>query len=747
MVRQDRFSRAHWTAALRAALRPHTLIPGLAAGLAVGLIEVIIVIALASLIFSGDLAGDLPRGLGLMLFGTIVMLLVTTLTSSIPGIVSSPQDTPAAIMALVAAAIAAHIPGSASPDDTFITVMAAFVAAALLTGGVFLLLGYFKLGNLVRFIPYPVIGGFLAGVGLLLVRGAITSMTGAPLSLSETQPLTDPDLLVRWLPGLALGGLLLIMLRRYSHFLIMPGTLLAAAGIFYLALAITGTSVTEATDHGWLSAVFQGGGLWHPLTPGDLDHVHWSVLSQQAGDLGAIALLSIIGLLLNASALELASRQDVELNRELKAAGLANLLAGLGGGLVGYAAVSDTVLAYRMGVKSRVIGVVTALVCAAIMVAGGTVLAYVPNLVLGGLLMMIGLHFIAEWVYDAWVKLPRTDYLIVILILAVINTLGLLEGVGLGILVAGIMFVVSYSRIDVVRHELTGTNFHSNIVRPSLYRQLLHQKGDWTYILRLQGFIFFGTCQKLLDQVRTRIEDGPRPHFIVLDFRQVSGLDSSAMLSFTRIKQLAQAHEVLLVFTSLSPQVRRQMDREVFNDPHYPIWRVFPDLDRGVEWCENQALEIMESVGISARRSPRRLPFDEIVPDPQQSARLMTFLEKQVVEAEHYLMHQHDAPGGLYFLEQGQISIQLEMEDGSTVRLRKMDAGTLVGELGTYLHQPATASVITTQPSTLYHLSVAALHRLEHEEPEIASAFHRFMVRFLAERLTQTTETLQALVD
>ncbi len=738
---------SHWTVALRDSLRPRTLIPGLATGLVIGLIEVIIVIALASLIFSGDLAGDLPRGLGLMLFGATILSLVLALTSTIPSLVSGPQDTPAAIMALAAVAIAARMPASASADDTFFTVMAAFVAASLLTGGVFLLLGYFKLGNLVRFIPYPVIGGFLAGIGLLVVRGAIASMAGAPLSLTETQPLTDPDRLVKWLPGLVLGVLLLLTLRRYSHFLIMPGFFAAATGLFYLALVISGTSVSAATDHGWLSASFQGGGLWHPLTPGDLAHVEWSVLAHHAGDLGAIALLSVIGLLLNASALELASQQDVDLNRELKATGLANLLGGLGGGLVGYAAVSDTVLAYRMGVKSRLIGVVTAAMCAAVMFAGGTALSYIPNLVLGGLLLLIGLSFVSEWVYDAWFKLPKTDYGIVILILVVINTLGLLEGVGLGIVVAGVLFVVSYSRIDVVRDELTGTNFHSNVVRPSIYRQLLRQKGDWTYILRLQGFIFFGTCQKLLDRVRARIEHGPRPHFIVLDFRQVSGLDSSALLSFTRIKQLAQAHDILLVFTHLAPQVHQRMAPVLFNDAHYPIWRLFPDLDRGVEWCENQSLEILESVGFSPRFSPHKLPFEEIVPDAQQLARLMTYLDQQKVEAEHFLMHQGDAPGGLYFLEQGQISIQIELGDGSTVRLRKMDAGTLVGELGTYLHQPATASVITTQPSTLYHLSEEALQRLEREEPEIASAFHRFMARFLAERLTQTTETLQALVD
>lgn len=729
---------------------PRQVVPVIATGLVIGIIEVIVVIALATLIFSGTLSGHLPDGLGLILFSAIALIVFTALTSSIPGVVSSPQDTPAAIMALAAAAIATHMPASASSNDTFMTIAAALMLTSFVTGGAFLLLGYFKLGNLVRFIPYPVVGGFLAGVGLLLVRGAITSMTNAPLSLSEYRPFTETGLLAKWLPGLALGLLLVVALRRYSHFLIMPGLLLAATAIFYVVLWITGTSISEATHHGWLPSVFTGGsGLWHPLAPADLRHVHWSVLGGQAGNLAAVTVLGTIGLLLNATALELATKQDVELNRELKVAGLANLLSGVSGGLAGYATVSETVLPYRMGVKSRWIGIVVALVCGTILLAGGSMLSYIPNPVLGGLLLLIGLSFMVEWIYDAWFKLPKADYVIVILILVIINTVGLLQGVGTGIVVAVILFVVNYSRINVIRHELSGRDYHSTVVRPWLYRQLLCEKGDWTYVLKLQGFLFFGTAQKLLEQVRQRIDDPnrPKPHHIVLDFRHVSGLDSSTMLSFAKIKQLASTHTILLVFTALSPAFQQKMAKEVFNDTDYPVWRLFPDLDHGIEWCENQTLEILESVGFSPHSNPSRTPFEEIAPGPDQPARLMTYLDRQEVQAGHYLMRQNNSPSGVYFLETGQVTVQLEAEDGSIIRLRQMSAGTLVGEIGTYLNQAATASVIADQPSTLYHLSLEALKRMEQNDPEIAAAFHRFMARFMAERLTHTTETLQALVD
>jgi SulP family sulfate permease len=101
----------------------------------------------------------------------------------------------------------------------------------------------------------------------------------------------------------------------------------------------------------------------------------------------------------------------------------------------------------------------------------------------------------------------------------------------------------------------------------------------------------------------------------------------------------------------------------------------------------------------------------------------------------------------LYFLESGQVTIQLEREGAPPVRLRKMNAGTIVGEIGLYLNQPATATVITEMPGTVYRLSLEALVRLSRDYPHVATAFHASMACFLAERLTQTTRTLQRLAD
>jgi SulP family sulfate permease len=754
--------------------RPNRLLLSLTAGLVSGIVTAIIEISFATLIFSGDLSTYVSNGIGLTLFGAFVVGIVGTATSSFSGTVVIPQDSPTVILAVMAAIIANDMPPTAMPEDVFFTVVTAIVVTSLLTGAFFLGLGTFKLGSLIRYVPYPVVGGFLAGTGWLLVQGAVGVMADASLNISQLPYLLQANVLVKWLPGLVFAALLLAILRRYSHFLIIPSMVLVSIGLFYALLWLTHTPVAEASAQGWLLGSFPEGGLWRPLTLSALGRVNWSAILSQAGNMGTVLIISVISLLLNASGIELTVQRDIDLNRELRSAGIANLVAGLGGSPVGYHALSLSALGHRIGSNSRLVGLSSAALCGATLFFGAPLLSFFPKPVLGGLLLFLGLTFLVEWVYDAWFKLSKADYLIVLLILITINAVGVLEGVGLGLLLAVGLFVVSYSRTSVVKHTLSGASCRSNVDRPRVYRQLLRKKGDGLYVLELQGFIFFGTANKLLDQVRQRISD-PRllpPRFILLDFRQVSGLDASAALSFTRMKQLALAQNIVLVFTHLSPRIQRSLERQVFTDEDKAAWRIYPDLDHGLEQCEEQMIQIFESIGITAQprtvkqQLEKSLPgsgrfiklFELLAPEEDEEGGdgeqpdisivgLQEYLERMDVEAGHYLIRQGDAPQGLYFVDVGQVTAQIEYEDGRIVRVRKMGAGAILGEVGLYVDAEATASVVTNQPSAIYYLSAENLKRMEQEAPEVAVAFHRSIARLLSERLSSATDTLQALLE
>jgi len=724
--------------------RPEQILPSLTAGTVVGILGVVYGISFAALIFSGDLAQFVVSGIGLTLFGTFVLGLVMTLFASFSGLIPVAQDAPAAILGVVAVAIAGSMPASASGQETFGTVVAAMVLTSILSGVFFLGLGWFKLGRLVRFMPYPVVGGFLAGTGWLIVSGAIGMMTNTPLTLANVPVLVEPLLLIRWLPGLIFAGLLLLVLRRYQHFLLMPGLLLAAMGLFYLALYSTNSSIDAARNQGWVFEAVAGGTLWRPQALLALSHAHWPLLWGQAGNVGIILLVSLIATLLNMSGIALAAGKDVDLDRELQVTGLANLLAGLGGSSPGYPALSLSVLGQRLGGNGRLTGLVAAALCGTALFFGASLITLFPKLVLGGVLLFLGLSLLIEWVYEAWFKLSRAEYGLVLLILVIIATFGFLTGTAVGLIVAIGLFVINYSRVDVVKRAHSGDQYRSNVMRPSQHDQILQQHGGRLYILKLHGFIFFGTAHGLFDQIRQRLNrpDLPQLRFVLLDFRLVTGLDSSAGLIFTKLKQLAHTHDLVLVFTHLAGPMAQQLAKEVFATEDQARWHIFADLDHGLEWCETQLIESAETAAASPS-TPRLAEISHRLADNGQT--LLAYLERLEMAAGQTLIRQGEPSNGLYFLEAGRVTVWLADEEGANLRLRSMASGTVVGEVGWYLGQKATASVITDEPSIIYHLSTANLKRMEQEAPGLAINFHTYLACLLSERVAKMNEVVQAL--
>lgn len=729
---------------LRDRLQPKLLLPSLTIGLVFGVRNAVVFLAYALMIFSGDLASQLTIGITVLFLSGGLHALIVALGSAFPGMLSTVQDSPSVILSVVIASMLASMP-QASPETKLYTALAAIMFTSLLTGLVCLLLGKFKLGGLVSYIPYPVVGGFLAGTGVLMVLGALKVMTGKSLSLFHLSPLFQADTWMLWLAGVSFAIILFTLVKKLNHYLVLPCTLAAAVIIFYLGLALSGTSIAQATQLGWLvKGAPQGGSLFHFWNPAGFAQVDWSALFSQTGSLLACVVVSLISLLLNITALELSTGQEIDLNAELKNNGWSNLAAGAAGGVIGYPALGNTTLAYRMGARLRLNGIVIALVVGLILAVGGGVLGYVPNLVLGGMLFFVGIDFLYSWLYQTWFSMPLFDYGIVVLIALLINILGFLPGVGIGLALAVVLFVVQYSQTHAVRHSLTAVSYQSSVDRSRLNARLLQRHGDWLYILELQGFIFFGTANQVLGEIRAHL-DRPAcfqsPRFIILDFRLVSGVDSSAAFSFAKIKRLAQAREISLVLTHTTPHIQKQLQKDLPPDR----FRYFADLDHGIEWCEDQMLTTFEEANLPARSGSLFDQLASTLADEQQIAILKRYLKPRQVQAGACIIAQGSPQTGLYMIENGQVVIQIECQDGSVLRLRTLGAGAFFGEMGLYSGEPASADVIAEQPTHLYVLMADDLHALEMAAPTIAAALHRFVAAYMSERLAKFTATVQAL--
>ncbi len=729
----------------RASFDSKTLVPGITAGIVVGIIVVTLSISLATFIFSGELSSFVPRGIGLLLFSGLAMGLVVAALSSLPGAAIGPQDGPSALLAIAAAGVASGLTGISNPEVAYHTVVAGILLSTLATGAAFFLIGQFKLGNLVRYIPYPVIGGFLAGTGWLITRGTLEGMAGQGLSLAALPSLFTAESLFHWLPGSLFAVAVLLILRKYNHFLIWPGIVLGGIAIFYGLIFLRGMTLDEARAAGMFIQPFASGGLWQPFLPSHFADVEWAALRGALDSLAIIPLVSLIAFLLNASALELVAKRDIDLNRELRVAGLSNFIAGLGGGTAGYHLLGATALAQRMGARTRLVSLIAALVCGLVLVAGGSFISLLPVAFLNGMLLMLGLSFLVDWLYDARPKLPVADYALVWVILFVIGSVGFLEGVIAGVAISILLFVFKYANVNTVRDSLNGKIYHSKVERPAIQRDLLNRLGEGIHIFRLQGFIFFGTSNGILSRVREILEDPTfKEKFIVLDFHRVHNLDSSAVSSFVRMRQLADLHDIYLVLTQVSPLMHRQMEQGGFvGDQRVQF---FPSLDYGMEWCENMLLTKNEaSTQFIAANLQAQLKRS--FPHPELVDSLFSRLERVEAEAAQTLMRRGEASDAMYFVESGRLNIELTTPDGDVIRLRSIRSGTVIGEMGLYLKQARTADVVTLQPSVLYRLSAEALLKMEAEEPQTAAALHEWIALMLAERLSDNNRAIEALLD
>lgn len=558
---------------------PTKLIPSLIAGMLTGVIGVIRGISYAALIFSGSLSDYLTIGVGIAVFSTAAISIVVALLSSLPGMIATPLAAPTAILAILAAAIAQSMTGGETSGEVLITVVAAITISSLVTGIFLFILGKLHLGKAIQFIPYPVVGGFMAGTGFLLIRGAIQVLTGEHLTWKNIPLLLQGDTLWQWLSGLILGLIILIIFKYYQHFLIMPGIMLATTGIFYFALLLTHTSLPEARSAGWLLGPFPRGGLWQPLTWETLHQVNFLIIANQTATIATVVLISLLSLVLTNSGIELAVDKEVDLNQELQAVGLANIAAGLGSGMVGNQALPSTILVHKMGANNRLAGVFKTIPCAAVLLLGSSFLEVFPKPIIGSLLFYLGLDLSLKWIYQAWYKFPLSEYLIILVIIVVINTVGFLEGVVVGFVLAVFLFALNYSRIDVVQQE-----FHLKDYEPIKSTPEQEQR---IYIFQLQGAIFFGTANSLLNKVRHRLiaKESQIIKFIIFDFSLVNSLDSSAVLSFNKISNLAQNHQIKLVFTNLEPKIKDLLIQGEVWDKQEKSTQDFSDLEQALKWC------------------------------------------------------------------------------------------------------------------------------------------------------------------
>jgi sulfate permease, SulP family len=728
----------------------------LTAGVVIGLVEVILAVAFSTLVYGSYLVRFLPNGIGLYLLGGAITLAVVAWRAGRRGVVGSLQDAAVAVLAGLSATVAVdtfanpanRAPGmvqTAGPRDAFLVVVAATVVVTVLCGLTFFALGTFRLGNLVRFVPYPVMGGFLAGTGWLLLKGGVGVAAGIDVAIrwrTVTQ-LSQTFFLARWVPALVFGVLILLATRIVKRPAVIPAALGIGVLLCVIGMIATHSSIEDARRGLWMIGPFKSNRLLEPWTYRALTGADWSLVVGQAGNIVTAVFVAVIASLINVTGLEVMLHADLDTNQELQDAGVSNLVSGPFGGAPGYHAVSLTSLARQMGVHAREAGLMAALVPLAAVLFGGNLVQLIPRFLVAGALVFVGLAFIVEWLMDVRRNVSFSEYAIVLAIFATIILRDYLTGVEVGLVASAILFAFNYSRVQLVRQVEFGSTYRSNVDRPPADRQTLRELADRVLTIRINGFAFFAVASGLVERIRRRAEAGSL-RFVIVDLRRVTGIDTSVVMGLRNVALLAKTRGFEMVLCGASDDVQAKLHRGGVL-PQDGVVRFEPDLDRGLQRVEDRLLQAeAEAAASTTRANSGGGPGDPLFGLPE---RLGAYLERQTVPQGTVLIRQGEPPGDLYVLESGQLDVEATTPDGTRMRLSSVSPGVMVGEVAMYLGSPRTADVVAETPCVVLRLSRASVQRIEAEDPELAAALHRRLAENLAERVSDSLRVVEALLD
>ena len=717
-------------------------------GLVFALVIVTYCISFSALIFQGELVGGLNLGLSALLTGTVITCVIVALTSTLSPAGAGP-DTPAvAVMSVLATTLAANaVARGMDAEQTVIHVMIAISAATLLTGFLLFAIGAFRLGVWLRFVPYPVVGGFLAASGWLLTTGGIEVMTGvAPrLTFDSVASLLSADVLPQLILGCVFAVGVFILRRTINSFLVLPLTFFAS--VLVVDLVLLGMGWVD--DLGGRSAWYLSGAtevkFWLPV-PALFEHqIDWAALLLVAAEIGAVCGVTALSVLLDVSSLEVARQQSADLDKELKYNGVANIFCGLGGGAAGNLSLSGSILIQEAGAVSRFSGVAAAAFVAIVLFFGADVARFIPTPLLGGLLAYLGLVVLTEALLRSPAQRSLTEGLLAGAIMVAIVYAGYLPGVMLGIVGACLLFAISYSRIGVVRRHLTRLDFASDVERSPHDAALLRQHGAQIHVLWLAGFIFFGSSNRLFEFIKRTMDaqKNPNVRFLVLDFSGVPGLDTSAVLSIVKIRNYCDERAAFIAFAGLNEQLQNAFSAAGIltrDGPH----QSFPDRNEALEWCENRLLSEYATDDATEDRFEDWLKG--VFGDELEPARLMSYFTRKTFKEGDVVLKQGGRANSVEILATGCVAITVTDENGNPIRLRRMAAQTVIGEMGFFRKAPRVAAVIAEQPTVIYRLTRKNFEKMQEEDPKAAAAFYRLIVRVLSDRLEFANREISALV-
>ncbi len=510
-------------------------------GLTAGIVALPLALAFGEQTELGAIAG---------LYGAIAIGILAALFGGTPTQVSGPTAPMTVVSALI---IADAIAYAGDLNTAFPIIIATFVIAGILEA----LLGVIRLGQYVKYIPYPVVSGFMSGIGVIIIITQIfpffgmAAPAGGPLGTIRAIH-KIPEIVNIYSVGAAVVtiGIIYLLPRMTKK---IPAALVALVAVSTIAFfVIPSDSILKINSTGDIPTGLPELQLGFVKVFSDFQHM--TIVMEYAFTL---AFLGAIDSLLTSIVADNMTKTKHNSNQELIGQGIGNIGAALIGGLPGAGATMRTVININSGGRTKLSGMVAGLFLLAVLLGVGSLVGHVPNAVLAGILITVGIGIIDYKGLRHLTSVPRSDAFVLLAVLFLTVFWDLLTAVAVGMVLSVILFMKKIA--DVVEHK-TVTSPLREFSREVPWRDegnIIDQIGNKVYIKHLDGPLFFGFASRFQDMIKAL----PEIEVVIMRMDRVPYVDQSGLYAMEEAIQDLQALEIAVVFTGLHGQPADMFER------------------------------------------------------------------------------------------------------------------------------------------------------------------------------------------
>ena len=691
------------------------------------------------------------------LYGAILTSFFASLFGGTPTQVTGPTG-PMSVM------IAAMITASLHAQSIIIPVPASEISAilcpvflAVFIAGIFqILLGLSRGGQLIKFIPYPVIAGFMNGVAMIIFFGQVKPFLGLTRGQSVMDIFTGAAM-PSWISVVVgiVTILAVVLVPRYVK--AVPGALMgliAGLGCFFIIgwafrpdlLAVEGNLFIIGNIPDSLPKPDMALGFMNLI--GDLGKREWMTILMAAFTL---SMLGSIDSLLTSLVADVVTKTRHNSLRELIGQGIGNMVASVFGALPGAGSTVRTLANIQNGGKTRLSGMFCGLSVFVVLVFFGQYARYIPYSVLAGILMVVSSRMADRWSFGL-IKRKSTlrDMAIVILVAGTTLFIDLMVAVGLGVVITVLLFIKDQITRSVIKNRMLGSDVHSKKVRATDEMEYLKKEGNRIVVYQIEGSVFFGTADGLLKEIE---KDGKDAEILILDLRLVKEIDLTGAQLFRQLdNQLKDGNKHLIlsyVAGSEGPHEGKFSSflKDVGVLDQIGDEKLFEDTDRALEWAEDLLLQLD---GANEHHDTRRVNIEDMkifqYLSKSEIASVSKVLNRSSYNAGEFIFEEGDEGNTMFLVSRGCVSILLDIGKGQRKkRVASFGKGVFFGDMALLEEKPRSATAIAEEDTELYGFTKADFLQLLEETPKIASKIQLGIARELSGRLRSTSDEVRAL--